>query len=212
MFGVSISSLCGFFIIVTDQSIRRSIRSKAGIGLETKRALAEADATVIVPARTPDKARQHHERHRRTCVPLVAPGVPCSVLDDNVTALQGDGLVVVDFEPNLTFKNYGIVEGRRYMHPRFVALECLCQTRQTRGILLTRCFLVNRCNPFRRLGRKGDELNVGCARCRDDGKRIICLGLLVQLRNAAARPDHCVLKARYGLEAICVQQFVTLDN
>jgi hypothetical protein len=65
----------------------------------------------------------HHEPHRRTCVPLVAPGVPCSVLDDNVTALQGDGLVVVDFEPNLTFNNYGIVEGRRYMHPRFVALN-----------------------------------------------------------------------------------------
>jgi NAD(P)-dependent dehydrogenase (short-subunit alcohol dehydrogenase family) len=30
----------------------------AGIGLETTRALAEAGATVIVPARTPDKARQ----------------------------------------------------------------------------------------------------------------------------------------------------------
>jgi NADP-dependent 3-hydroxy acid dehydrogenase YdfG len=30
----------------------------AGIGLETTRALAEAGAAVIVPARTPDKARQ----------------------------------------------------------------------------------------------------------------------------------------------------------
>ena len=30
----------------------------SGIGLETTRALAEAGATVIVPARTPDKARQ----------------------------------------------------------------------------------------------------------------------------------------------------------
>lgn len=30
----------------------------AGIGLETTRTLAEAGATVIVPARTPDKARQ----------------------------------------------------------------------------------------------------------------------------------------------------------
>ena len=30
----------------------------AGIGLETTRALAEAGATVVVPARTPDKARQ----------------------------------------------------------------------------------------------------------------------------------------------------------
>jgi hypothetical protein len=58
VFGVSISSLCGFFIIVTDQSIRSSIRSKAGIGLQTRRALAEGDATVIVPTRTPDKAHQ----------------------------------------------------------------------------------------------------------------------------------------------------------
>src|SRR5450755_2606464 len=30
----------------------------SGIGLETTRALAEAGATVVVPARTPDKARQ----------------------------------------------------------------------------------------------------------------------------------------------------------
>ena len=30
----------------------------SGIGLETTRALAEAGAAVIVPARTPDKARQ----------------------------------------------------------------------------------------------------------------------------------------------------------
>jgi NADP-dependent 3-hydroxy acid dehydrogenase YdfG len=30
----------------------------SGIGLETTRALAAASATVIVPARTPDKARQ----------------------------------------------------------------------------------------------------------------------------------------------------------
>jgi short-subunit dehydrogenase len=42
--------LSGKFAIVTG--------GYAGIGLETTRVLAEAGATVIVPARTPDKARQ----------------------------------------------------------------------------------------------------------------------------------------------------------
>ena len=45
----------------------------SGIGLDTTRALAEAGATVIVPARTPDKARQ-----ALSGIPHVEQGrVPC---------------------------------------------------------------------------------------------------------------------------------------
>lgn len=63
------------------------------------------------------------EQHRHWYVAFVSPGVPSTILDDDIALL--DSLGVVKLQPNLALMNYSVVDSVGFVYCRIFSFEVI---------------------------------------------------------------------------------------
>src|SRR5437764_9724236 len=78
--------------------------------------MASIPGTMSTPASALATGPDQHEQHRGRLVTAVAPGVPRSVLDDQVVRRQPPRCAVVEFQVEFAIEQHAIVDGVGGVH------------------------------------------------------------------------------------------------
>src|SRR4030095_3459604 len=98
----------------------------------------------------------HHEHHDVTRFgALVAPSMPCAVLDDGVSSAQVNGGTIIQLEPHLTRDDVLKVFGVGRVHARTLAFHVLDEAGQFGFELRTQDFSIHLCKWSLQLRRNG---------------------------------------------------------
>src|SRR5271163_5031143 len=153
------------------------------------------------------------EQHRRGSCAVVPPSVARAVLDDDDATFKENGLRVIKFQPNLTFINYGVVDGVRLVHCWIFFFKVIGQPSETNQSLAGCSFTVKRWVSENGTRRKSNEVKACATRPWNDGVGITVEPLLLaKVRSCGVYPNKRVLVVGYALELICQQLFVTADD